>query len=892
MHILEKIVVLSIVLLWQVSSNLYADDSVFEVNPSLQNESIGKYLEILEDKNGTLTIDDVSKDEMASRFFQVGDEEPGFGFSSSAYWVKLSVKNQSAQAIEWYMEIAYPLIDTMYLYIPDSLENFVVKKAGDHFPFNYRELLYRNIIFPLYESPQSQKTYYLRFKTSSSMNMPITFWTQDALFEKTNSEQILLGIFFGAIVIMIIYNLFLFFGFRDISYIYYVIFLSLWGLSQLTINGLAFQYLWPEAIWWAYINLPVLIFASMTTTIQFCRTLLEMPEKAPRWDKVLVILIFTFFLGMVLSLIVDYSLSIKLAAASAIVDVLALTISGVISMKKGSRPAKFFLTAWGFFLIGVVLFSLKSFGLVPGNFVTNWSIQIGAFALMVLFSIAVQDRVKIEKRDKYLAQKSSLETLKKSERLLEEKVAERTKELFDKNVTLKKSTEEQQDLLNELDTLDNIVKTINREIEFSNVLNALLEQGLKLLPQAMNGAALIFNPETEKFHFMASSGYDIATFKKQTMSTEEIRGAFKGISEEVIKGIYIISNKEITSKSVVFGPTKSRSVLAMSISLDGQLAGFLLFDNNKNPDAFDHSDAQKMSRFRSHAASAFAKAQLLQEMKKVTEEIVKAQDQLIVQEKMASLGQLTAGIAHEIKNPLNFVNNFAEGSVELSEDLIEQLNKQKENLNKDDFEELEELINDLKQNALDIRDNGKRADSIVRSMMDHASGSSDELRLVDINKLLEENVNLAYHGYRANDSSFNIIIEKNYDNSLPELEILQADIGRVLLNIINNACYALSEKQKEMGEDFNPLLSISTKANIKTIDIRIRDNGNGIPEKIREKIFNPFFTTKPTGTGNSGLGLSISYDIIVLQHYGKLTVDSKPGEFTEFVITLPADTNA
>ena len=209
----------------------------------------------------------------------------------------------------------------------------------------------------------------------------------------------------------------------------------------------------------------------------------------------------------------------------------------------------------------------------------------------------------------------------------------------------------------------------------------------------------------------------------------------------------------------------------MSISLDGQLAGFLLLDNNKSQDAFDQSDAQKLSRFRSHAASAFAKAQLLQEMKKVTEEIVKTQDQLVVQEKMASLGQLTAGIAHEIKNPLNFVNNFAEGSVELTDDLLDQLNKQKDNLNKEDFDELEDLISDLKQNALDIHENGKRADSIVRSMMDHARGSKDEFRNVDINELLEENVNLAYHGYRAIDSSFNINIEKDYEVYGKELQI-------------------------------------------------------------------------------------------------------------------------
>jgi signal transduction histidine kinase len=894
MQIYKLIKVFVFLISYFIVSESEAGDPVFEISSTLESASLGKSIEIFEDKSRTLTIEDIIDSTVQSNFASSNELEPGFGFTKSVFWVKLNISNLTAQDYEWYLEVAYPLIDNIDLYIPSNENQFVIRKTGDRLPFDSREMDYRNFIFELVEYPESHKTYYLRFETGSSMNMPLNFWTQDALIDKITSEQILLGIFFGAILIMIIYNIFLFLGFGEVSYVYYVLFLSAWGSAQLTINGLAFQHLWPNSIWWANVSLPVLIFTTLFSTVQFTRSLLTPGNSMPVWDRVLNYggLFFLTLAGF--SLIIDYAISIRLATALSIIIVGTLAFTGYKSVQQGSRPARFFLTAWGFFFVGVILFALKSFGILEGNFMTNWSIQIGFFILMVLFSIAVQDRVKIDKKEKYLAQKSALEneqklvrTLKESERILEEKVKDRTKELYNKNKSLTKTTEELKESAQELESLNNIVKIINREVEFGNVMNALLEQGLKLFPQAQQGAALIFDIETEKYQFVASVGYDIKIFQKTTMSEKELNQTFAHISEEVVKGIYIIRQSKDQDNAPVFELTNSKSILAMSISLEGQLAGFLLFDHNSKSNVFDHSDAQKLSRFRSHAISAFAKAKLLLEIMRINDEVFKTQDQLIVQEKMASLGQLTAGIAHEIKNPLNFVNNFAEGSVELAEELSEILSNFEEKIDKDEFEELEDIISELKQNAIDILDNGKRADSIVHSMMDHARDSKGERRLTDINALVDENVSLAYHGYRAIDSAFNLSIQKNYKKSLSKIEIVQPDVGRVFLNILSNACYALMEKRKSQGETYSPELSVSTKSKNGYIETRIRDNGPGIPKNVREKIFNPFFTTKPTGEGNTGLGLSISYDIIVQQHHGKLEVETEPGEFTEFIISLP-----
>lgn len=279
---------------------------------------------------------------------------------------------------------------------------------------------------------------------------------------------------------------------------------------------------------------------------------------------------------------------------------------------------------------------------------------------------------------------------------------------------------------------------------------------------------------------------------------------------------------------------------------------------------------------------------------KAHEHLKATQQQLITQEKLASLGQLTAGIAHEIKNPLNFVNNFAALSVELAKELREELEKRRtkggdqQTINDADFRIIEEIVETLIQNAEKINQHGKRADSIVKSMMQHSRGTTGEREWTDINALVDQALNLTYHGLRANDASFNITITKDYDDSIGPLRVIPQELSRVFLNLISNACFAANEKKKLNPAGFSPTLTVRTRNLRDQIEIRIRDNGDGIPPQFRDRIFTPFFTTKPAGQG-TGLGLSISYDIIVQQHHGQIHVESEEGRFAEFVILLPRD---
>jgi len=275
-----------------------------------------------------------------------------------------------------------------------------------------------------------------------------------------------------------------------------------------------------------------------------------------------------------------------------------------------------------------------------------------------------------------------------------------------------------------------------------------------------------------------------------------------------------------------------------------------------------------------------------EELEKALDQLRKAQDQLVVQQKLASLGSLTAGIAHEIKNPLNFVTNFAEVSVSLVNELRESAEEQRTHIDPKELENIRSMLDDLQQNVAKIREHGKRADGIVRNMLMHSRGHAGDHQPTNLNSLLAEYVKLAYHGMRAQNQNFNVTIQEQYDATLEPVSVVAHDLGRVFLNITNNACYAAYEKKKKVGNGFSPTITVKTKNLGSRAEIRIRDNGDGMPESVKQRIFEPFFTTKPTGSG-TGLGLSMSFEIVVQQHKGQLQVETEPGKYAEFIITLP-----
>ena len=356
--------------------------------------------------------------------------------------------------------------------------------------------------------------------------------------------------------------------------------------------------------------------------------------------------------------------------------------------------------------------------------------------------------------------------------------------------------------------------------------------------------------------------------------------------------IYSVPDTELDELSRGIGRARGyRSILFIPLLSNEEHIGTITI-TRVDPGVFDDHHVQLLRTFADQAAIAISNARLFQEHQERTRELSKslddlraAQDRLVQTEKLASLGQLTAGIAHEIKNPLNFVNNFSA----LSGELIDELNELLAPVSLEDKtrSEISELTRVLKGNLDKVVQHGKRADSIVKNMLLHSRAGSSEQRSVDINTIIDESLNLAYHGGRAERSGFNVTLKRDLDPDAGAVDLYPQEITRVFLNLIANGFYA-AVKRKEVAadKDFEPTLSIATKSIGGSVEIRIRDNGAGIPDDVKEKMFDPFFTTKPAGEG-TGLGLSISHDIVVKQHGGSIDVTTEPGSFTEFLIVLP-----
>jgi two-component system NtrC family sensor kinase len=350
----------------------------------------------------------------------------------------------------------------------------------------------------------------------------------------------------------------------------------------------------------------------------------------------------------------------------------------------------------------------------------------------------------------------------------------------------------------------------------------------------------------------------------------------------------ILEDPEYTQPVVSLNRT--RSVIGVPLLGKDRLEGVLALTRTE-PGHFTQRQIELVQTFADQAVIAIENVRLFDEVQARTKELATslddlrtAQDRLIQTEKLASLGQLTAGIAHEIKNPLNFVNNFSALSAELVGEMNDVLAKT--TLDARTRGELDELAQLLKSNLDKVVQHGRRADSIVKNMLLHSREGSGEHRPADINAIVDESLNLAYHGARAEKAGFDIIFHRDLDPSLGMADIYPQEITRVLLNIISNGFYAATKRKAEVGDGFEPMLNAATKNLGDKVEIRIRDNGTGIPDEVREKIFNPFFTTKPSGEG-TGLGLSMSHDIIVKQHGGTIEVETEPGLFTEFKIVLP-----
>ena len=467
---------------------------------------------------------------------------------------------------------------------------------------------------------------------------------------------------------------------------------------------------------------------------------------------------------------------------------------------------------------------------------------------------------------------------------------------------LQQRTNELTRSVGELQALEEVLRAVNSSLDLDTVLATIISRAAQL-SQADEGTIYEFD-ETEEV-FVPKSAFGMSAERVLGLHERRVRLGETHLGRAAVERAPVHVD-DVQQDSTLSGLDRGgllegiHAVLAVPLLREDKVVGGMVI-RRRTVGGFSPTIPTLLQTFAGQAVLAIENARLFQELAARGEEarrartaaeaaladLHRAQDRLIQSEKMASLGQLTAGIAHEIKNPLNFVNNFAGLSVELLDELKETAAPAIAGLAADERADVDEIVAMLTGNLEKIAEHGRRADGIVKSMLEHSRGVSGERREVDLNALVDEALNLAYHGARAQDVNFNITLEREFDPAVAPIELAPQEITRVFLNLFGNGFYAAIKRARGNGEAaYRPTLQVSTRDLGEAVEVRVRDNGTGIPPEIRDQLFQPFFTTKPTGEG-TGLGLSISWDIVTQQHGGTIEVDSEPGEFTEFTIRLP-----
>lgn len=474
--------------------------------------------------------------------------------------------------------------------------------------------------------------------------------------------------------------------------------------------------------------------------------------------------------------------------------------------------------------------------------------------------------------------------LVKEKQKLAELVKERTTEVTRQKEEIEKQSKELSNKNQELEKINMIVKSINSEIHFSNLLQSILEK-TTIIKGVEKATMIVRNKSTNIFTFKAALGWDVDTFSDIEFTLCDAEEFYLANSIEVFEDIFDV--KKLNYKldhEILSRIQKPKSILIMTLKVNKVIEGFLILENMHRKQVFSIEDFSLLRNLKEHFIAAFIKTNLLENIQTALTHLKNTQEQLIQKEKLASIGQLTKGIVDRLLNPLNYINNFTLLSKDLAGELNQTVEKTKSIIDTDDYEDMLDVLSMVHSNLDKIHEHGNSASRIVKGMEQLLKQRSTEFMLTDINALVDSNIEIAIQEYKAENQSFQANIVKDFDKKAGKIKVLPPEIGTVVVHLVNNACFAVDEKAKK-NKDFKPQINVSTAFLDNNIKICIRDNGLGMPKVEKEKLFAPFYTTKPTSKG-TGLGLYMSMDIMKA-HKGSINLNSKEGEYTEFVIILP-----
>ena len=705
---------LSVLFLFLLQAQLLQAQTAIVYSGERGRMDIEKGLYIFSDETGTLPFDSVVR--YSKKFVHQDQKVPNLGITNNVHWIRFDIENQSSQE-NLLLEFVQPNIQQVSLFHED---NGQVKEVemGSSLNYDQRKYDHQNFIFDLDIKKGSANRYYLRLKSNSPIMLPLVLGTKDAILEFLMIRDMYFGIYFGVILVMLFYNLFIFFSVRDLSYLIYVLYILVVGVIQASLGGYSFKLFFSNSPWIVNQSLVILPALGGMLAIEFLKIFTHTKELIPRMHRFFIVPHVLFAACIVLSLTGLNIMASKFIQPAAMIASLYIMLAAIALIKKGSRPAKFFLTAWGIFLIGIFIFVLKDIGILPYNKLTVHILEIGSALEVILLSIGLADRINIFRKEKEESQAQALSALRENERIIKEQ-----------NIILEKKVKER----------TNQLEKVNSDLN-----NALV--------------------------------------------------------------------------------------------------------NLKD-----------------------------------------AQSQLVSAEKMASLGQLTAGIAHEINNPINFVTSNIEplkqniNEILMLVDKYEVLAKQKKEELGDLIKEVEAYKKEVDLNYVieetteiinGIKEGAHRTEEIVRGLRNFSHLDDIGIKVVDINEGISSTLNLL-KGELARGIDIQLEL-----NNIKELECYGGKINQVFMNVINNSIQAVKAKENGTGK-----ITIRTEDLKEGVKISIIDEGIGMDSETKERIFDPFFTTKDVGQG-TGLGLSIVYGIIE-SHHGTVSVQSELQKGTTFIINLP-----
>ncbi|QTA83938.1 Two component system response regulator histidine kinase, 7TM-DISM domain-containing [Desulfonema limicola] len=819
---------------------------------------LGRHIYFLEDKQGQWSIHDIQKSPLSEKFILSDQDVPNFGFSSSVYWLKITLfaPDQSFYEKEWLLELSYPLIDYIDLYIPRAGSQFEIIKCGDMLDFTNRSIIYHNIVFPVKTFLNRELTLYFRISTQGSVQVPLTLWSYKAFIEKINQELYSLGIYYGIMLAMVLYNLFIFISVKDRNYLLYILYISTYILLQISLNGVAYEYLWPGSPLWANMAVPFNMGTGVFWGTIFSKSFLRTKKYAPVLDKLLMVSIGISGLVAVLSCIVNYSLVIKIAAISSILSSILILLTAFICLVRGNRTARFFLTAWCALLFGVILLAVKNFGLIPANFLTNYSVQVGSAMEVILLSLALADRINIERKEKDLARQEVLKAreqallnLQEADRVrqeytqkLEVKVKERTLEYEQAQTSLVKKNEY-------LESLNETTLNIISSLDLDELLNAVIHRAARIM-KAANGFIYLKDSIKNELECRAGTGIYLTLIGNRIQWGKGFTGRIWKTGQSLMINNYSTWEHRITNPvfntlySVIGAPLKSgRTVI-----------GVIGVGHTQESRTFDKDEQDLLERFAQLVSIALENARLYSEAQKAQEAAESAS---------RAKSTFLANMSHELRTPLNAIIGYSEMLMEDAQS-----------------DGLEEFVPDLKK----IHSSGHHLLALISEILDLSKIEAGRMELFpeefELNPVIEEII-----------STITPLADKNsnrLDFKVPEKSIkMYSDLTKIkqmLLNLLSNACKFTDKGSIELN------VSHATKDNANWLCFKVKDTGIGLTKEQLNKLFQPFTQAEDSTTrkyGGTGLGLAISKRFARMMG-GDINVESEFGKGSVFTIILPA----